>query len=121
MNNIIWRNSISKGIFHRHTVEIEQITTEDIELIDEVNHYVTRIPWSEISSVIVMNQHNIGYSNYYGYGVGRYMRNYSGISFHNSNAVGDVAFLDKSGTPRIVFKNIADPHGVQALARAQIK
>jgi len=59
MNSIAWPNSISKGIFHRHTVEIEQLTNEGVELIDELIRVTTRIPWSEISNVVVLNSHRL--------------------------------------------------------------
>jgi hypothetical protein len=57
---IIWRNTIRKGIFHHYTVEIQQLSNQSVELIDEIKHITTRIPWSQISDVVVMNQRSVG-------------------------------------------------------------
>jgi hypothetical protein len=35
---VIWRNSIRRGFWHRHTIEIQQLTTECVEILDEENH-----------------------------------------------------------------------------------
>lgn len=119
--NILWRNSIRKGFWHPHTVEIQQLTNQNVELMDEDRNPTTRIPWSQISNVVVLNSHNVGMSDYYGFGVGHYMRSYGEVSFHNSNNIGDVAFLDKSGAVRVMFKQIMDPMGVKQLATSQMK
>lgn len=117
---IIWRNSIRQGIFHHQTIEIQQITTVDVELIDEIHHNTYRIPLSEIAEVFIMNQHSLGVSNYYGYGVGHGVRIYGGMSHSDSNQVGDVVILAKNGF-RITFAQIAAPSGVVAMIKAQMK
>jgi hypothetical protein len=117
---LIWRNSIRKGIFHRHTVEIEQFSTECVEILNEEQHTRTTLNWSDCHNILVMNQHRIGTSNYYGYGTGRYIRTYGGMSFHNSQQIGDLCFLERLGNIAIIFKAIADPYGVYKLAKTEL-
>jgi hypothetical protein len=117
---VIWRNSIRKGIWHRHTAEIQQISSENAEILNEENPTRQVLNWSDCHNIIVMNQHRQGTGNYYGISTGHYVRNYYGFSYHNSQTIGDLCFLDRLGNIAIVVRQIADPYGVLKLAKAEL-
>jgi hypothetical protein len=118
--NILWRNSIRKGLWHRHTSEIEQISDQYVEIIFEDKHQIARMALREISAVYIMNSHTQGVSNYYGYGTGgHYSRVYGGTSHSNSLHVGDLVFESQTGQ-RIIFCQIQDPTGVKNLVTAEM-
>jgi hypothetical protein len=117
---ILWRNSIRKGFWHRHTVKILELTTDRIVIIDDEKHTTTRVPWSKIDNVIVMNQHSTGTGYHYTVGTGHYVRNYAGINTWNGYTVGEVCFIG-GGVMKVIFKGLGDPHGVANLAKSQIR
>jgi hypothetical protein len=117
---IIWRDSIRKGIRHRHTTEIQQITTECAEILNEEVHTRQVLNFSDCHNILVMNQHRQGTGNNYGMSTDHYVRNYYGISNHTSQTIGDLCFMDRLGNIAITFKQIADPYGVYKLAKAEL-
>jgi hypothetical protein len=45
---------------HRHVEWILEITTQGIIMEDGVNGHITRLPYTELYDVVVINQHSTG-------------------------------------------------------------
>jgi hypothetical protein len=59
--NILWRIQSEKYIDrHRHVEWILEITTQGIIMEDGVNGHITRLPYTELYDVVVINQHSTG-------------------------------------------------------------
>ena len=79
-----------------------------------------RIPWGNITDVIVMNQHSMGSGMHMTVASSRYTRQYLGYNTFGSQQIGDVMFMS-GGAPVIIYRSIADPHGVAQLAKSLMR
>jgi len=107
---IVWANTVEEGFFRRKVKEYQAITTARVRLNDQ------SIPLQLLDDIIVMNRHSVSKGSYVS--TGRYVR--VGYGHSHSRTVGDVAFIYK-GAPAIVFYQLADPYGLQRLAKATRK
>jgi hypothetical protein len=108
------------GFWHRHTSKIQELTNHGVIVIDEVNNppTITRIPWSKVDSVVVMNQSSTGQGYHYTVRSGFYpSANYIGMNTWQAHGVGDVCFLS-NGVIVAIFKQIIDPVGIMNLAKS---
>jgi hypothetical protein len=121
---ILWKNIIKRGFWHRHVEWILAITTQGIVMEEGVNGHMTRLPYSELYDVVVTNQHSTGTGYHYTMRTGMYhspMANYWGMNQWTGQQIGDVIFLDKNGNARMTWNNMVSPHGIQQLAKAEMK
>jgi len=106
---IIWKNEITKGIFHKKVVETQTISNLRVRQNDRLYFLHT------LDDIIVINQRRE--SQYHGQ---RYYYSGSGLSYgtggSSGKTVGDVAFIYQ-GKPVIIFRQIYDPSGVCRLAK----
>ena len=89
-----------------------------------VKSRITRLPYSELYDVVVTNQHSTGTGYHYTMRTGMYhspMANYWGMNQWAGQQIGDLIFLDKNGNARMTWNNMVSPHGIQQLAKAEMK
>jgi Double zinc ribbon len=111
LNNerIIWHDEKTHGIIHKKVIQTRKITNYRVSIND------SEIFLKDIDDIVVLNQHRVSHSSYTGTSYGRYTRAGFGNSSHDSQTIGDVAFI-YHGQPQIIFRQIGDPHGVVKLA-----
>jgi hypothetical protein len=114
IERIVWHNEITKGIFHKHIVEIERITNY------RVIQNNSEILLKDVDDIVVINQHRISQSSHVGTYTGRYTRFGYGTSSSTGVSIGDVVFMYQ-GRPCIIFRQITDPNGVARLAKSARK
>ena len=103
---------------------ILEITTQGIITEDVVNGHITGLPYSELHDVVVTNQHSTRTGYHYTMRTGMYhspMANYRGMNHWTSQQIGDVIFQDKNGNERMTWNNMVSPHGIQQLAKVEMK
>jgi hypothetical protein len=82
------------------------------------------LPYSELYDVVVTNQHSTGTGYHYTTRTGMYhspMANYWGMNQWTGQQIGNVIFLDKNGNARMTWNNMVSPHGIQQLAKTEMK
>lgn len=110
--NVIWSDKREEGIFNRHVVETQLITTRKVQQNN------TSYDLADIDEIIVINSHREAR------GQGMRIRGYGGVSYGTGSSrgitVGDIAFICQ-GQPVITFHQIPDPVGIVRLAKAAKK
>ena len=119
---ILWVHEVTRGIFHKETVEKWTITN-----LRAMKYYpVTKEnPTQRLDSVglavcepIIMNQRRVSRGQRVGNFTGVYSGVFAGTSVSSSRststAYGDLVFFIK-GTEKLCFPCISDPHGVQRM------
>lgn len=74
--------------------------------------------------MIVTNQHPTGTGYHYTMRTGIYhsrMANYWGMNQWTGQQIGDVISLDKNENAGMTWNNTISPHGIQQLAKAEMK
>jgi len=117
---ILWVHEVTRGIFHKETVEKWIITN-----LRAMKYYpVTKEnPTQRLNSVglavcepIIMNQHRVSKGRRVGNFTGVYSGVFAGTSVGSSTSTsttyGDLVFFF-NGTEKLSFPRISDPHGVQ--------
>ncbi len=116
----LFKQVYKHGFFHKHIDSIAIITSESVILqnFDDKEKMILdlRIPLTEISDILVVNQKRVGNGQHYTVGT----RSYYGTSTYASQTIGDIQFF-KDGSTRILFRGVTDPRGVVAMTKSAKK
>lgn len=120
---VLFKQVYKHGFFHKHIDSIAIITSESVILqnFDDKEKMILdlRIPLTEISDILVVNQ-RVGNGQHYTVGHGYGTRSYYGTSTYASQTIGDIQFF-RDGSTRILFRGVTDPRGVVAMTKSAKK